>query len=184
MLKVIVVLLGLLSFDAFALTAEQNTALRAAVLAEPTIASCVSGGNDVCVADWLNSASAFIVWRTKVSQEEYQSQTSPAATQFDWAGTGGFIARSQGERDAWRVMFSSGSVDPSKTNVRTAFSDIFSGTSAGAVNNRTHLLSISKRVATNAEKTLATGTGTEILPGLLSFEGLIGVNDIAAIMGR
>lgn len=184
MKRLLFILLFGIASVANALTAEQNAALKTAVLAEPTIATCVSGGNDVCVAEWLNSTTLFVVWRTAVGQEEYQSETSASATQFDWAGTGGYIARSQGERDAWRTMFSAGSVNPSRTNVRSAFSDIFSGTGAGAVNNRAHLLALSKRFANQAEKTLATGVGTDVSPGLLTFEGSIGVNDIHLIMGR
>lgn len=183
-MKRLLLLLCLLPGLAFALTTEQNAALKTAVLAEPSIAACVTEGNDGCVADWLNATSTFVVYRTRVTQEEYQTATSPTATQFDWAGTGGFISRSQGERDAWRTMFASGGVNPSNTNVRAAFSDIFNGTGAGAVNNRAHLLSLSKRFARNAEKVLATGTGTDASPATLTFEGKINSGEIYLIMGR
>lgn len=183
-MKIIALLLLAFSLSASAFDQPQKDALKAAVLAEPTIADCVTGGNDVCVADWLNSASLFIVWRTRVTQEEYQTAVSTGGLTFDWSGTGGYIARSQGERDAWRTMFSSGSVNPSNSNVILAFNDIFSGSGAGAINNRTHLAALSKRFASMAEKTLSTGTGTTLAPGTLTWEGRVSINDIPAIMGR
>jgi hypothetical protein len=184
MKRLLIALLLIFPLSASAFDQPQKDALKAAVLAEPTIADCVTGGNDVCVADWLNTASAFVVWRTRVTQEEYQTAVSTAGLTFDWSGTGGYIARSQGERDAWRTMFSSGGVNPSNGNVILAFNDIFSGTGAGAINNRNHLLALSKRVAIQAEKALATGTGTTTTPGLLTWEGRVSINDIPGIMGR
>lgn len=163
-----------------ALTPEQKAALKAAALAEPSIATCISGGNDVCVTTWFNTASTFVVWRNSVTQNEYQSREN--GTTFNWSGAGGFIARSQGERDAWRTMFQAGAVDPSKANVLAAFNDIFSGAGAGAVANRAHLLSVSKRMATNAEKVLATGTGTDASPGKLTFYGTISLSETSSIL--
>lgn len=164
-----------------ALTQEQKDSLKTAALAEPTISQCITDGNDTCVAEWFNTPSTFIVWRNSVTQVEYQI-TEAFGTSFNWSGAGGFIARTQGERDAWRTMFQSGSVDPSKANVITAFNDIFSGTGAGAVATRAHLLAVSKRAATNAEKALATGTGTSGSPGKLTWFGIITVNDVSSIL--
>lgn len=170
--------------SACAFTQSELNTLKTAVQAEPSIADCVSTGNDICVADWLNSKSTFIVWRTSVSKNEYQTSTGPTTgTTFDWSGTGGYIARSAGERDAWNSMFSAtGSVNPSRANVIAAFNDIFSGTGAGAVANRALLLDLSKRAATFAEKILATGAGTQANPGKLVFEGSISFNTVAEIL--
>lgn len=168
------------------LTQAQKDSLKSAILAESTIQSCVTNGDDGCVANWLNSESTFVVWRTRVSKDEYQTSTGPTTgTTFDWANAGGYISRSQGERDAWNTMFSvNGTVNPSKPNVISAFNDIFSGSGAGAASNRNLLLDLSKRKATQAEKILATGTGTSVSPGTMTFEGQIAVNDIYQIMGR
>lgn len=174
----------LLPMSALAFTPAEITTLRAAVQSEPSIQSCLTAGNDVCVSDWLNSQSTVIVWRTRVTQEEYQTAVSSTGSTFNWSGTGGFIARTQGERDAWRTMFSPGSVNPSQANVRAAFDDIFSGTGAGAVSNRNHLSAVSKRNATVAESVLSTGTGTDASPAVLTYEGRVSVNDISQIMGR
>jgi len=181
MKKILFILLFALSFNSYALTQAQEDTLKTAALAEPSIAACITGGNDVCVADWFNTVNAFVVWRTNVTQNEYQTRED-IGTSFNWSGTGGFIARTQGERDAWRTMFQSGSVDPSKANVIAAFNDIFSGAGAGAVATRAHLLALSKRLATNAEQVLATGTGTDASPGRLTFSGTISTNDVSGIL--
>ena len=181
MKKFILLLLLTISFSVSALTTDQKVILKAAALAEPTIADCITGGNDVCVAEWFNESSTFIVWRNLVTQVEYQTSEA-AGTTFSWSGTGGFISRTQGERDAWRTMFQSGSVDPSKANVIAAFNDIFSGNGAGAIATRLHLLTLSKRIATNAEKALATGTGSDASPGKLTFAGNVSVSDISGIL--
>ena len=175
------VVVVILSLSAQAFTTEEKALLKTAATTEPTIATCISNGNDPCVEAWFNATTTFVVWRNSVTQDEYQSRED-TGTSFDWASTGGFIARSQGERDAWRTMFQPGFVDPSKANVIAAFNNIFSGSGVGAVANRAHLLAVSKRFATNAEKILATGTGTDITPGRMSFVGIVSTNDVSVIL--
>ena len=70
-----------------------------------------------------------------------------------------FIGRSQGERDAFRMIFMGfGVVNPSKLNIRTAFLDIFSGPSGATT--RVALTAVAKRKMTRAERLFATdGTG-------------------------
>lgn len=158
------------------LTYTQRQVLHNDAINQPTLAVALSAGDDQAIADFYNTIASpdFIVMRTSVTKGEYQSSVSPSGTSFSWTGTGGYIARSQGERDAWRELFEpSGIVNPSQANVLAAFNDIFSGTGAQAINNRTHLLSMSKRKATLAEKLLATGVGTDASPAILTFEGTI-----------
>ena len=57
-----------------------------------------------------------------------------------------------------------------------AFADIFSG--AGGLANRTHIIALSKRSATVAEKLYATGTGTDAAPAKLVFEGAVAGDDV------
>lgn len=172
--------------SAHAFTQSELNTLKSAAQAEPSIQGCLTEGNDVCVADWFNGGSSFVVWKSKVTKDAYQTETGPTTgTTFNWSGTGGYIARSQGERDAWNTLFSAaGYVNPSRANVIAAFNDIFSGSGAGAVSNRALLLDLSKRVATNAERSLATGAGTTASPGVMTWEGVISPNDIYIIMGR
>ena len=103
-----------------------------------------------------------------------------SGTTFNWTGAG-FITRAQGERDAWRELFDvDGWVNPSLTNVRQAFADIFSGGTAPAPANRTHLLAVARRKASRIEKLYATGTGSTGSPGTLVFEGTVTPSEIIA----
>jgi len=166
------------------LTPEQRILLHADAIARPELATALTNGDDQVVADFYNEAAtpSFIAWRTAVDKDEYQDKVSRAGTTFSWAGTGGFITRSPGELSAWRELFGTDNkVDPSRPNVIAAFNDIFSGSGAQAQNNRVHLLSMSKRIATLAEKLLSTGTGNEAVPALLSFEGIITVQEAGQI---
>lgn len=175
MKKLIPILLFIsISFSAFALDATQATTLRTVALAEPSIAQAIANGDDSSVSDWFNTASTFIVWKTTL-QEVDVLQTDG----FNFSLVDGLTA---GKRDEWTLfLFREGKCNPSKANIRAGFLDIWSGTAAKtAVYNA--IIELSKRSATNAEKALATGTGTTGAPGLLTFEGSISVNDVSAIL--
>lgn len=142
------------------LSTAQLQTLKAAIAADSTMAAfpmTTDGYTDL--AAYLNTASspAYWGWKTTLSQMALQ-QPSIDATTFDWASTGGFIARSQGERDAYRTLFQPGSVNPSFANVRAALDDIFSGSGAGAVANRAHWRACARRVFTRFEKIFAVAT--------------------------
>lgn len=171
------------------LTQAQRDVLRAAVLADPTIGGLDYVGtadNDQTAADWLNAIASpdFILWKQAVTRHEIQVDTSEQGTTFTWGGTaGGYINRSQGERDAWKELFNqTGSVDPSMPNVQTAFADIFSGTGAGAVNNRAHIANMCRRRASRAEKLLAVGTGSVASPAKATSQGQVTVLEAGLIM--
>lgn len=147
------------------LTVQQKQLLKDWILAN------MPSAGDQEIADALNapSAPAFWAWRTNVLKSEYTNSVGPEGTTFSWSGAGGFIARSAGEQNAWRELFNGTlSVDPSKSNVRQAFADIFSGAGAAAVANRAHTTAVSRRVATVGEKIFATGTGTSGSPGTMA----------------
>lgn len=184
-----------------ALTQVQLPTLRAHVLAstDPAVVAARTDGATQVLADLYNlpsspelpTSSGVWVWRTAVRKNEYTQDTSRDLTTFDWASTGGYIARSQGERDAWRELFNGGgrgdgAVNPSLANVRAAFTNIFSGTGAGAVANRNHLASMSKRRPTLAESlyidTTGGNTGSYATPALLTFEGNVSDSDMQAVL--
>ena len=89
-----------------------------------------------------------------------------------------FIGRSQGERDAFRMIFMGfGAVNPSKPNIRTAFLDIFSG--PGGATTRAALTAVAKRKMTRAERLFATnGSGVFTLV----YEGQVQSEDTLAAM--
>lgn len=169
------------------LTQQQLAALRASIVANPAYSGMLDDPNpdirvanaDAIAAEYnLPAAPDFWVWRTSVSRMEYVNGTSADGTTFAWTGTG-FITRSVGERDAWRELFAdSGTVNPSLANVRQAFQDIFSGGTAPAPANRTHLNAMSRRRASGIEKLLATGTGSTASPATMGFEGEISGDDV------
>jgi hypothetical protein len=164
------------------LTPAQLTTLKADIAGNPTLSSKpLNDDGAQAIADFYNALAlpAFWVWRTKVTKGDYVNGTSVDGTTFSWAGTG-YITRAQGERDAWVQMFdSTGAVNPSQANVRTAFSDIFSGATAPAPANRTHLTTVSRRQVTVAEKLFATGTGSTAAPATMGFEGPVSGADVS-----
>ncbi len=154
------------------LTSAQVATLRTNILASPDAGPlCVAG--DLSGVTTLYNVTAvpdFWVWKTSVTKEELTNATSVDATVFTWVGNG-FIMRSAGEQAAWRELFTAaGTINPSLSQVRQAFSDIFSGTGNAAA-NRTHLLAVARRKSTRLERVFATGTGTTGSPGVLVIEG-------------
>lgn len=132
----------------------------------------------VAAAYNANASPDFWVWRTRVSKDELVGATSVDGTTFSWTGTG-FITRAQGERDAWRELFNgAGFCNPSLPSVRQAFADIFSGATAPAPANRTHLTATARRKATRAEKLFATGTGSTASPAVMGAEDALTGNDV------
>lgn len=137
-------------------------------------------GDDTTLAHFYQEVASpdWWVWRTSITKNALVTEVGPDGTTFNWTGAG-FITRSQGERDAWRELFSSdGGCNPSLANVRQAFLDIFSGTQAPAPANRTHLSAMARRRANYGEQLYATGTGSTGSPALMSFEGDISPTDV------
>jgi len=168
-------------------TASQFSTLKSHLTGDSTLNAMANAGDYNGVADAYNAAASpdFIVWKSKLLKHEITDEVSPTGTTFTWGGsTGGYINRSQGERDAWDQLWNKSlSVNPSLANVRVAFADIFSGAGAGAQNNRAHLDAMSKRKATRAEKVLkASGTGSDASPALLGWEGVMEPSDVGAIL--
>ena len=153
------------------LTNPQLAVFKTALFAEtaPDLVILRNAGATGAIADWYNTpiTPEFIVWRTRVTEHEIVGNTSAEVTVWNWSV---YIARSQGERDAWVRMFNGTySVNPSVPQVRSGFADIFSGGTGAA--QRIHLLAISKRNCTRAEKLFTVGTGTTPIPANLVFEG-------------
>ena len=133
---------------------------------------------NLAIAAWYNGNATpdFWSWKTAVSKADAVQSAGPEGTTFAWVGNG-FITRSAGEQAAWRELFEGGTCNPSLTNVRQAFSDIFSGT-GNAASNRTHLLAVARRKSSNVEKLFAVGTGSTASPAVMGFEGAISGNDV------
>jgi hypothetical protein len=157
-----------LGFGPFVGLAVNNAALK-------------SPDGDACLAAVYNiQDAAFWVWRTAVLESEFTRDTSVDGTVWSWPQ---YIGRSQGERDAWARLFMGGlgGANPSLVNVRQGVADIFSGATTGPGSptaQRTHLLTIARRLAKRIEKLLAAGTGTTASPATMTFEGTVSAQDI------
>ena len=142
------------------LSLTQKQALKTFILAN------YAGQSDEQIAEALNQVVSPDYWvlRTSVTKHEMTdttgTHTDGSPTAFTWGGaSGGYINRSQGERDAWRELWNTSlTVNPSLANVRTAFDDIFSGAGAGAVGNRNHIKAKIRRLATVIEKVFSVAT--------------------------
>lgn len=150
------------------------------------------------IANWYNQAvsPAYWGWRSDLSKEELTQESGvdsdgTTVTAFVWGGaTGGFINRSQAERDAFNTIFGADhNVNPTLANVRTAFADIFSGAGAGAVANRAHCFAKGRRSVTRVEKLYVSATvggpqqtgnrGAATNPDTLGFEGSLSNTDVS-----
>lgn len=154
------------------LTQAQRATLKTNILANSDTFALFTNGDMTGLGILLNALASpdFWSWKTALSEVEVTQQTSVDGTTFTWVGNG-FITRSVGEQTAWARLFSIG-VNPSLASVRTAFTDILSGTGNAAL-NRTHLLAMARRKTTRTEKLFATGTGSTASPGTLTAEGIL-----------
>jgi hypothetical protein len=157
----------------WALTSAQLTTLRAAIVADPVLNALPNdsdGAFAIATAFNLLASPAFTVWRTNVGIGEVGDNIN--ATEL--AGLSSLNAT----RLQTIAQYSPNGVNPSLTDRRQFFDDIFSG--AGGTITRGKLLILWKRLATRAEKLFATGTGTDAVPATLSFEGELSYQDVLA----
>lgn len=156
------------------LTTEQKQALKVWVDAN------VVSPTEHTTRDALNAASspAFIVWKTSVTRREVLQNG------FDWTRLDNL---SVGKARVWSEIFAGidehgeATINPSKLNVRTGIEAVWVGTAADLA-VRAAVFVHCKRTATNAEKVLATGTGSDAVPATLSFEGEINLQDAIDIL--
>jgi hypothetical protein len=154
-----------------ALTTAQLQALKAEILADAALNAQPNNSDGAFfIAAELNklASPAFIVWRTNVPTADIKKAVV-------WTE---YIARSQGERDAFVLINSNFIVNAADANVRQGFADIFSGVTGATT--RANLTALAKRSATRAEKVLATGTGTDATPAVMGFEGELSYQDVQA----
>lgn len=152
-----------------ALTTAQLLTLKADIAADPVLSAFPNnsdGAFEIAAAYNQVFIPAFRVWKTDVP-------TKDAKKAMVWTE---YIGRSVGERDAWQFMLSNGTINAADTNVRQGIADIFSG--PGGATTRANLTAIAKRDATRAEKLFATGTGTELSPATMVFEGNLSYQDV------
>lgn len=153
------------------LTTAQLQTLKTDIIADSTLNAQPnnSDGAFVIAAAYNATASpSFTVWKTSVPVNQ-------VGQNFNGAELSGLTSLNNTRLQTLAAFFSSG-VNPSKTDVRAFFDDIFSG--AGGTTTRSQLLILWKRFATRSEKLFATGTGSDAVPATLIFEGSVTVQDV------
>ncbi len=152
------------------LSPAQKVTLKAAIAAEttPAFVTLRQVGDEQGMAEFYNTASTFTVWKSSVTITE----TGRVFNGAEWAGmTGANHTRLQ------TVAQYLSSYQPALADIRAMFNDIWSG--AGGVLTRAALLLLWKRLATRGERIFATGTGTDVVPGLLVLEGQVTAQNIS-----
>ena len=153
-------------------TTAQLITLKAAINAEtdPVFVSDRIAGNTGAMGEFFNLDSTFTAWKTAVPITEIGDAIN--ATELVGLTTGK-LQQLQTISD-----YSGGTINPSKTDRRSAFDQVFSAAS-GTI-TRPALLALWKRFAKRGERVFATGVGTDSTPGNLVWEGSVGNNDIVA----
>ena len=158
------------------LSNDQIIALRAAVFNDSASAAFIVAGDAAGLRARLNSLSnpAYIVWRKEVSQDEIMQNG------FDWVRVDNL---SVGKARIWEWLFANEMrvINPSKLNVRSGIDEAWRGTQAD-LDVRAAIYVHCKRTATVAEKLMASGTGTTLVPASMSFEGEVSDLDSARMI--
>lgn len=162
------------------LTAAQSLAIKNDILASPDLNAFPNTYDGAFgVADLYNKLATpdFIVWKTRLHEQEITSLTSAEGTVWSWPA---FITRSVGEQAGWNRMFNGTyTIDPSLAQIRNGIADIFSGGTGAA--QRTHITAISKEKAKRIEKLLAdtaNGNGALATPATRIHVGNISYQDV------
>jgi hypothetical protein len=153
------------------MTPQQLQTLKTAILADPQLAAQpMTSGGALVIAEAFNlqAAPAFVVWRSSVTRAEILQNG------FDWTRLDNL---SVGKARVWSDIFVDGTINPSKTNVRTGIESVWVGT-AQDLAVRAAVYIHCKRNATRAEKLFATGTGSDAVPATMGFEGAVSSDDV------
>ena len=157
------------------LTTAQAATLKAAILADPALAEMVAGNQYGNIAAYYEALAtpAYIVWRTNVRAEEIGNA---------WVGTDidGMSALNMQRLQLLLASAPSGVFDMGRADRRAGFENPF-GTN---VNNasRVAMRAIWKRTANRVERLFAQGTGSDAVPGVLTFEGTVSHFEIAQVL--
>jgi hypothetical protein len=157
------------------MTPQQTATIKAYILATPALAALTSGpGTDYgLIAEMLSATASptFTVWKSRVTITQIGDNINGA----ELAGLSSLNAT----RLQTVVVLSNEGVNPALADRRAFFDDIFGG--AGGATTRTQLAALWRRLATLVEKVLATGTGTDVTPATLGYEGGISLGEVAAM---
>lgn len=154
------------------LTPSQLSALKAAILADGTLAAQpMNSDGNFAIAAALNAPASpvFIVWRTNVLADEIGNA---------WLGTDidGMSALNMQRLQLLLASSPAGVFNMSRADRRAGFENPFGTNQNNA--SRVAMRAAWKRSTTRGERIYATGTGSDSVPGALVFEGTISSNDV------
>lgn len=152
------------------LTAAQLTTLATAIRADPTLSGLPDDqGSNSAIADALNAPAVpdFWVWRTSVPSSEYRGVNGIVWTEVDG------LTVSKARIFEWLTTGLVAPINAADASVRAGIQNAF-GTSQTLAN----LTAMGRRLATRAEKLLASGAGSTAAPATMGFEGKITYADV------
>lgn len=142
------------------MTPQQLITLKALALADSEALSYLTNGNDTQLQDWFNTETTFVIWRSVLTPRMSREAIVEGAIELNNltpVSQSGLLYLCEGDLPVY------------KSSVRKAIVDL-----CGNQNTlKMALAAASKRFANRAEKALATGTGTNADPALLTWEGSI-----------
>ena len=144
------------------LTPAQKTTLKANIIADPILNAWpnnTDGAFEIAKAYNLPATPNFTLWKKVVTIVDVGTAMQSTAV----AG----LTTANTSRLQVMAAYSGGVFNPSLTDTRAAFDDIFS-VAAGA-QTRANLLALWKRLATRVEKLFAVGTGSDASPAVSAF---------------
>lgn len=168
------------------LTETQIATLRAVVLAESSLDTARATGDDYAIAAWCNAnaSPAYQVWNTQTATQAIaDSVTWSNLTPLDAAdGTTTFTNRAlvaQAKQLNLQIFLQGREfLSTGKPNIRSGLQDSLTNLPTGASGalisgGWATVKNVIQRPARNAEKILASGSGTSASPSTLTFEGLV-----------
>lgn len=171
------------------MTNEQLVVLKAAILADASIASLVAAGATGAIAEYLRGDSAFVVWRSQTAASEiFNAITWAAMTPTDAAdGTQQWLNRAmlcQAKQLNLQILLQGNPyIASSKQKIRDGFQDALTAVPSGAggatqTAGWTAVRLAMQRFASRFEQIFATGTGSAAAPGTLVVEGACSDYDV------
>jgi hypothetical protein len=145
--------------------------LKAAIAANATWRAIPNTSDGAFALALLLNATAspsFTVWKTSVLQNEVFSVLEGSALSG--------LTTANTNRLMVAGIYATTGLNPSSADVRFLFDDVFSATSGATTRSR--LLTLWKRLATEAEKVFAVGTGSDAVPATLTVEGSLSYQDV------
>lgn len=160
-----------------ALTTQQKATLKAFIIADATLNALPQNSDGAyAIAEAINeqASPAFIVWKTMVTWDEIM-ENGMDFTRVDNLTTG-----SRWRIWEWLFKNSRNAMNPSRLNHRAAIDASWPNGNAADVAVRNAIYVHCKRAATVIEKLFATGTGSDVSPATMTFEGQISYQDVQA----